>query len=151
MGMAIDLAAERGESLKAGVGGALGFTIPCIFATIINEIALPQFFQGRHAAFLSGAGPWIGLGAAVSCGFLFGVTYRYARRTDTNLFLQQGVVLAFGLTRAAGAIAPDIHWLSWGILNAEGIIGYGIAAMGLDWAFRQGWMQPPEVRSERGN
>ncbi|MEO0947871.1 MAG: hypothetical protein AAFY11_06965 [Cyanobacteria bacterium J06641_5] len=149
--MAIDLAAERWESLKAGTIGALEFTIPCIFATIINETVLQHFLQVQHVALPIGADLWMSLGAAVGCGFLFGITYRYARRTDTNPFLQQGVVLAFGLTRAAGAIAPGIHWLSWGISTAEGLIGYGIAAVGLDWALRQGWVQPPSEQSNPGN
>lgn len=145
--MAIDLAAERWESLKAGMGGALGFTITCTLATIINETVLPSLPYMQGATLSIGAGLWLDLFAAVGCGFLFGITYRYARRADTNPFLQQGVVLAFGLTRAAGAIAPTLDWPSWGIFAAEGLAGYGLAAVGLDWALRQGWIQPPSAES----
>ena len=140
-GTAIDLAAERWESLKAGICGASWFTIACIFATIFNETVIFDFLQLPGVAPPTIAGWALAVAAAVGCGFLFGITYRYIRRADANPFLQQGAVFAFGLTRAAGAIAPEIHWPSWGIFTAESLASYGIAAVGLNWALRMGWIE----------
>lgn len=129
---------ERGESLKAGVGGAFSFTLVCTLATIINAFLDVPTLGGR-----------LGLGAALGCGFLFGITYRYVVRADTNAFLRQGAVFAFGLTRAAGAIASEESWLIWGLNGAEGLAGYTAAAAAIDIALARGWLQPAGGRATR--
>lgn len=162
--------AERLESLKAGLlGGAIacftfiallilheGFAdaISTTFVTLLSSmqessLAEPMMLWPR----LSGT-VWIriGISGAIASfsGFLFGATYRYILRQDTNMHLKSGAVLAFGLTR--GLAQADLSYelgtsfisatVSAGILALEGIVLFAVIRVGLDWAFRSKWIKP---------
>ncbi|PSB03417.1 hypothetical protein C7B69_26410, partial [filamentous cyanobacterium Phorm 46] len=82
---------------------------------------------------------------AVVGGFLFGVTYRYAIRRDTNPHLKSGVVLAFGLVRAFGQLdaglsfepgkMPGLQELwPFAVVGVESVVLFAIAGLVLDWA-----------------
>jgi hypothetical protein len=86
-------------------------------------------------------------------GFLFGVTYRYAIRQDTNRQLKSGVVLAFGLVRAfgqldaglffeAGKMSVPQNLLPFAVRGVESVVLFAIAALVLDWAIERLWIKP---------
>lgn len=83
---------------------------------------------------------------------LFGVTYRYAARTDENAMLKQGVVGAFALTRTLAALqaapqctamplqcGPPLGYFSWDMisqgvfLGIESFLAFGGAALAIEW------------------
>ena len=44
----------------------------------------------------------------IPCLLLFGITYRYATRSDDNPNLKQGTIAAFALTRSVSMVEPSI-------------------------------------------
>lgn len=162
--------AERLESLKAGLlGGAIAVFI--FISLLILHEGLADSVSATVAALLThvqlSTAPeaivlwprltetiwlsvWISGAIASFSGFLFGATYRYILRQDTNPHLKSGAVLAFGLTR--GLAQADLSYelgasfisatVSAAILALEGIILFAVIRVGLDWAFRSKWIRP---------
>jgi hypothetical protein len=79
-------------------------------------------------------------------GFLFGVTYRYIIRVDTNPHLKTGGIWAFGLVR--GLTQIEVGWdinnpiLPYLILAGESILWFALAAFALDIAILRKWLKP---------
>ncbi|MEG3939619.1 hypothetical protein QT995_15845 [Microcoleus sp. S36b_A3] len=139
--------AERVESLKAGTVAALS----CFFGfgaiALVNSLILARWWDSLTslqviAVDLNFAfrGVMVLLG-----GFLFGVTYRYAIRRDTNPHLKSGVVLAFGLVRAFGQLDAGLSFeageipglqelLPFAVGAVESVVLFAIARLVLDWA-----------------
>ena len=142
-----DVQAERIESLKAGTLAAFCLFLVYGVATLGNQMILARQFPllARLEIFsslnllISGAIAWFS-------GFLFGVTYRYAVRTDQNSHLGDGVVFAFGLVRGlaqaeAGLNCPNALW-SGAVLGVESIVLFAFARFILDWAIANAWVKP---------
>ncbi|MEA5597458.1 hypothetical protein [Rivularia sp. UHCC 0363] len=134
----MDQAAERIESLKAGLAGAAA-AASAVGLAIAGQVWLNLGLNLAPAA--------LGLQTAVALlsGFLFGVTYRYVIRADRNSHLQSGAVLAFGLVRGL-ALAQSLR-LDWqaalqiGLQVAESLLLFGLAALLIDWLMRRGWIK----------
>lgn len=129
---------ERLQSLKAGLLGAGAIALFMPLALLLTPLWLPSpplisASSGFHWA------------AATLAGFLFGVTYRYTVRQDPNPQLKSGTVGAFALVRGL-AIAE--HWLAdrwnlWAVAIgfAESVGMFAIAALVLELAMQQGWLE----------
>ena len=147
--------AERLESLKAGAVAALSALAGFGAIAAANSWILALQFDSL-ASFRVGA---IDLnfafrGAmALLGGFLFGVTYRYAIRRDTNVQLKSGAVLAFGLVRAFGELDAGLYFdggkmpvwqdlLPFAVGGAQSILLFAIAAFVLDFAIGRSWIEP---------
>ena len=140
-------AAERVESLKAGAVAAFGMFWGFGAIALVNTwILVPRFdfLAGLQVGAIDLNFAFKG-SIALLAGFLFGVTYRYAIRTDTNAQLKSGVVLAFGLVRACGQL--DAGWffeagkipvvqelLPFVVASVESVVLFAIAGLVLDWA-----------------
>ena len=100
--------ADRMESVRAGaVAAAAALLTTMTMAAIATvapvdwfaEISLPTSFA------LAETRPWLRLGFSAATGFVFGITYRYAVRSDpTNPHLKSGAIGAFALTRIFAAV-----------------------------------------------
>jgi hypothetical protein len=118
----MDLASERLESVKAGTIAALG----------------ASGFEGLLALVGPMSGPidslvLVHVVVTGFSGFLFGVTYRYVVRTDRNVHLGQGAILAFGLVRGLTVLEPRLVALGEGLLgwmNGAGLEGIGPGGIG---------------------
>ncbi|NJO77144.1 MAG: hypothetical protein HC827_00550 [Cyanobacteria bacterium RM1_2_2] len=143
----MDQATERIESLKAGWVGAVATAIEFVAASALQVLAHLPATNGTAA---NGIEHWMQpetLGSAaiaVLSGGLFGITYRYVVRTDSNLQLQAGAVGAFGLVRGLGQIeatwATSPYWLT-GIRLLASLLMFATAALLLNWSMRQGWIK----------
>ncbi len=145
-------AAERIESLKAGLAGAAGATI--VFSGLwLSSIGvlLPGLTRSLWMQALISVETALQIGIASASGFLFGVTYRYIMRRDQNPHLRSGAALAFGLVRGLAQIDStlirDPIWMS-GIKLLESLLLFGLLALLLDWLLRQGWLKAFDVASE---
>ncbi|WP_202865282.1 hypothetical protein [Synechococcus elongatus] len=130
--------AERWESAKAGLLALATAVIPAV-ALIGLEIQRPSALPTwTTLAVHSGA-------IAVSV-FLFGVTYRYAIRSDTNPHLRNGLVGAFGLVRGLGLLengattSLDLPWLTSQLGGS--LLLFSLCATSLDFAIARGWLRP---------
>ncbi|XZN99993.1 MAG: hypothetical protein ACM65L_15755 [Microcoleus sp.] len=148
-------AAERVESLKAGAVAAFGVFWGFGAIALANTfILVPRFdfLAGLQVSAIDLNFAFKGSIALLS-GFLFGVTYRYALRTDTNPQLKSGVVLAFGLVRAFGQL--DAGWffeagklpvvqelLPFVVGSVESVVLFAIAGFVLDWAMGRSYIKP---------
>ncbi|HCF29469.1 MAG TPA: hypothetical protein DEV81_20210 [Cyanobacteria bacterium UBA11049] len=139
--------AERLESLKAGVIAAVSLWVAFIFTTVVNSLFLAQYFVALSSLRVdSVTWQWLVRGAiAIVCGLLFGVTYRYAIRSDDNFQLKSGTVLAFGLVRGLtqldiGLNTPD-SVLPFVVMAGESIFWFALAAVILNWAMQRGWVK----------
>ncbi|MEB3312121.1 MAG: hypothetical protein VKJ02_17990 [Snowella sp.] len=126
---------ERIESLKAGGIAGAAFSVAygiCVLGNqslgILTEETIIKF------------------AIAALSGFLFGVTYRYIIRTDSNPHLKDGAVLAFSLVRGGGIAETTDHLLANGflvsVLLIEGLICFAIARSCLDIALSRQWLKP---------
>jgi lipoprotein signal peptidase len=126
---------ERIESLKAGGIAGIAFGITYGLSVLVNR-----------AFGLNAEETLIKLAIALLSGFLFGVTYRYIIRTDSNSHLKEGAILAFGLVRGGGLAEMTDPLLDNGVFLAivllEGIIGFAIARFCLDIALARQWLKP---------
>lgn len=126
---------ERIESLKAGGIAGTAFGITYGLSVLVNR-----------AFSLNAEETLIKLAIALLSGFLFGVTYRYIIRTDSNSHLKEGAILAFGLVRGGGLAEMTDPLLDNGVFLAivllEGIIGFAIARFCLDIALTRQWLKP---------
>jgi hypothetical protein len=91
-------------------------------------------------------GFWVDVAIAAFCGFLFGVTCRYAIRKDENPHLSSGVVLAFGLVRGLSPInGADLTVSAMPLVLfavLESLLLFAVAYVGLSIAMRSGWVSP---------
>lgn len=145
-------AAERIESLKAGLAGAAGATI--VFSGLWLSsvgVMLPGLTSDLWRQAIINVETGLQIGFASFSGFLFGVTYRYIVRRDQNPHLRSGAALAFGLVRGFAQIdqtlTRDPLWIS-GIKVLESLLLFGILALLLDWLLRQGWLKAFDAASE---
>jgi hypothetical protein len=126
---------ERMESLKAGGIAGIAFLVAYGLFSLIN----------RNFGIILEV-DLIKLAFALLSGFLFGVTYRYIIRTDSNSHLKEGAILAFGLVRGGGIVEMTDHFLDNGVFLAvvllEGIICFAIARFSLDIALANQWLKP---------
>lgn len=133
--------AERLESLKAGVLGALAISggfglLSRLHIQLLGSRGLPSDVWGWSFS-------WAVLALS---GFLFGVTYRYVIRQDSNPHLKSGATLAFGLVR--GLAQVDRVWQIYGeplFLSAivvESLLLFMISRLLLDGALKLGWLRP---------
>lgn len=129
---------DRIESVKAGVIGALAFTVAYLFAIVINSYTLiPTTFNFSL---------WLKIAIAAVSGFLFAVTYRYVIRADQNSHLKDGAVLAFGLVRGL-ATGENGNYLAgnlplFALLVLESVFCFTVARLCLDIALKRGWVDP---------
>ncbi|TAF11364.1 MAG: hypothetical protein EAZ77_00855 [Nostocales cyanobacterium] len=144
----MELMAERLESLKAGVIGSISLGLAFLVTSLINVFWLDKYFfllTHQTVEFLNLQMLLSGLIAGFS-GFLFGVTYRYIIRIDTNPHLKTGGIWAFGLVR--GLTQIEVGWninntvLPFLILAGESILWFALAALALDTAILRGWLKP---------
>ena len=130
---------ERIESLKAGIIGAISFGIAYGVTMVSNLYILENTNIGELNLLLR-------LGAAIFNGLLFGVTYRYIVRTDTNSRLSDGAVLAFSLVRSLALLELSENLRSnfyvLIILSIETILCFALARVNLDLALDRKWVKP---------
>lgn len=143
-----DLTAERIESLKAGTLAA--FALLLAFGTIAaaSQLLLAKQFDALAGLLFPPTDLKLPVSLAIAglSGFLFGVTYRYAIRTDSNPQLKAGAVLAFGLVRGlaqldVGLSASSDFW-PFAVLSIESLLLFAAAGTALDWALARGWVKP---------
>jgi hypothetical protein len=146
--------AERIESLKAGTVAALSCLVAFGAIAAGNSFILADrldFLASLQVRAIDLNFAFRG-SIALLGGFLFGVTYRYAIRQDTNPQLKSGVVLAFGLVRAFGQLDAGLFFeagkmpawqelLPFAIRSAESVLLFAIAALVLDWAMGRSWIK----------
>ena len=147
MNLPPNLTTERLESLKAGLIGALSFTLVYSFIVLGNSLVLAQRFETLTTLQITTAlDLLVKVAVAWLSGFLFGVTYRYVIREDKNPQLNAGVVLAFGLVRGLAPVEgqqtmTDAVWLL-SVLGVESILGFVFTRLTLDWAIQRHWVKP---------
>ncbi|MGF1485755.1 MAG: hypothetical protein ACFBSE_01410 [Prochloraceae cyanobacterium] len=131
--------AERIESLKAGIIGAISFGI-AYGITVASNLYILENTNIVELNLL------LRLGAAIFSGFLFGVTYRYIIRTDTNSHLSDGAVFAFSLVRSLALLElsenlrSNLYILM--VLSIESILCFALARVTLDLALDRKWVKP---------
>lgn len=128
---------ERIESIKAGGVGALTGTVAGVLLVAL------------HSGLLSSSAGVLRIAVAMVSGFLFGVTYRYIVRSDSNPHLRSGAVGAFALTRSLGQLEGTVPSdlvlsktlsLSLPIIESFGL--FVCVRLVLDWGLKQQWFQP---------
>lgn len=133
------LAAERIESLKAGILAAISFGAVYGVAMLGNRSILAVQVSVEIDLLIKVA-------IALLSGFLFGVTYRYIVRSDRNSHLKDGAVLAFGLVRGLATVEISSNLLQnfWllSLTSFESLLGFGIARFALDLALYRSWIKP---------
>ncbi len=138
---------DRRESLKAAVIAGLSFLLADTVAQLINFWLLTRAFD--QLATLAITNPGQVLVKAITSlltGCLFGITYRYIIRRDSNPHLKDGAVLAFGLVR--GLVPLEIQsnlaesiWL-FAVFGGESLFCFLFARFSLDFALQRLWLQP---------
>lgn len=132
------LVTERIESVKAGLIGAIAFTLTSLVLLVVQSL-VSDFSLKLN---------WIlGIELAIGAvsGFLFGVTYRYIIRSDRNSHLQDGAVLAFGLVRGLALVERNLvlsELLSLAGLVLQSIVCFEIARLILDLAIARKLIKP---------
>jgi hypothetical protein len=106
----MELMAERLESLKAGVIGSISLGLAFLSTSLINVLWLDKYFHlvGYNTISIVNLHMLLSGVIAGFSGFLFGVTYRYIIRVDTNPHLKTGGIWAFGLVR--GLTQIEVAW-----------------------------------------
>lgn len=133
-----NLAAERIESLKAGIVGA-----SCLAIAEITIILLKATFLAE-TQILELKLP-IEIAIASFSGFLFGVTYRYIIRNDRNTHLKDGAVLAFGLVRGLALAEEKLMLVEIGLgaLSIfQSLVSFALARLVLDMAIARKLIKP---------
>lgn len=140
--------AERLESLKAGVIGSISLGLAFLSTSLINVLWLDKYYHLVNYNTINIVNLQVILSGIIVgfSGFLFGVTYRYIIRVDTNPHLKTGGILAFGLVR--GLTQIEVGWninnpvLPFLILAAESVLWFALAAFVLDTAILRKWLKP---------
>ncbi len=158
--MATAMDQERVESIKAG--GIAALTGTAVSAVVVlltpNLMTLYPLTAGTVIPLLTaGTVPdlltagTVRIAIATVCAFLFGVTYRYVVRNDSNPHLRSGAVGAFALTRSLGqleSITPSDLTLSGALPFVLPIVeSFGLflsIRLVLDLGLKQQWFQPFE-------
>ena len=134
---------ERIESVKAGIIAAIvGIATSLVLAGIDsvftgNEIfTQTMVFQAIQR-----------LAIAAVCCFLFGVTYRYVIRQDSNPHLRSGAVGAFALTRSLSQIESVdlsglVNVLPLSLPIVESFVLFLTVRLVLDLGLKQQWLKP---------
>jgi hypothetical protein len=139
------LVTERIESVKAGLIGAIAFTLAALVLLIVQGLVSDLILK-LNTNF--GVISWISaiqLAIGAVSGFLFGVTYRYIIRSDRNSHLQDGAVLAFGLVRGLALVERNLvlsELLSLAGLVLQSIVCFAIARLILDLAIARKLIKP---------
>jgi hypothetical protein len=98
---------------------------------------------------LRGASFWLAVTIAALSGSLFGITYRYAVRQDSNPQINLGVIFAFSLVRGLAlvdvAVALSLRGWPWLMAVGESGLMFALAAGGIELGFHWNWIKP--VRS----
>lgn len=143
------LVTERIESVKAGIVGAGTFAIAELVILLISYSAFNLLPEGDFinlATMVTINEVWLlQLIIGAVSGFLFGVTYRYVIRNDTNSHLNDGAVLAFGLVRGLALVEQNLlgsELLSVLFLIIQSIICFAIARLVLDLAIAHKFIKP---------
>lgn len=144
----MELMTERLESLKAGVIGSISLGLAFLSTSLINVFWLDKYFSlvGYNTIDIVNLQVLLSGVIAGFSGFLFGVTYRYIIRVDTNPHLKTGGIWAFGLVR--GLTQIEVGWninnsvLPFLILAAESVLWFALAAFALDAAILRKWLKP---------
>ena len=143
-----DLSAERIESLKAGTLAAFALLLAFGAIAAVSQLVLAKRFDALTGLLFAPTDLKLPVSVAIAglSGFLFGVTYRYAIRTDSNPQLKAGAVLAFGLVRGlaqvdVGLSASSDFW-PFAVLGIESLLLFAAAGTALDWALARGWVRP---------
>lgn len=166
--MQLDQAAERIESLKAGILAATaaaigGFCLNGIYLFLLAQIHLTPTVNNSLLTDLSeefslNLTPWLKALILLLSGFLFGVTYRYIVRQDDNPQLKAGAVMAFGLIRGlaqaeakldqgqlttimVSKVFANAELWQIGVGIVESVILFALAAVVLDQAIDRGWIK----------
>lgn len=138
-------AQERISSLKAGILSASCVGLVAVLCELLNHGLVLHDWQhlwrqqASEVHFLSSV-----LIASIS-GFLFGVTYRYIRRSDPNPHLRSGAIAAFGLSRGLAQLdmgillQGNLAWVLW--MAGESVVMMAIAAIVLDIAAEKHWIE----------
>ena len=138
--------AERIESLKAGILAAFCLLVADGVATLLNQLVLARQFETLASLDTSSLNLLASGAGAILSGFVFGITYRYAIRSDDNSHIGDGAVLAFGLTRGMAQLEAGLNYpavlLSSAVLGVESLLLFAIARYILDWAIRRTWVKP---------
>ncbi|WP_319418682.1 hypothetical protein [Pleurocapsa sp. FMAR1] len=138
------LVTERIESVKAGILGAIAFTVAELVIVLIKTLIIDLLIEQETTAVLNWQLP-IQLAIGAISGFLFGVTYRYIIRDDRNFHLNDGAVLAFGLVRGLALVEVNFvlsELLSLLFLVFQSIICFAIARSILDLAIARKLLKP---------
>jgi hypothetical protein len=106
----MDLASERLESVKAGSIAALSASGLDGLVTLGASRLPIGLFPLDHLAVTH-------VVITGFSGFLFGVTYRYVVRSDRNVHLGQGAILAFGLVRGLSMLEPRLVRVAEGLVE----------------------------------
>lgn len=139
------LVTERIESVKAGLIGAVAFTLAALVLLVVQGLVSDLILK-LNTNF--GVISWISaieLAIGAVSGFLFGVTYRYIIRSDRNSHLQDGAVLAFGLVRGLALVERNLvlsELLSLAGLVLQSIVCFAIARLILDLAIARKLIKP---------
>jgi hypothetical protein len=148
--------AERLESLKAGIAGAIVIATSLILLRGIDAATggfisvgplartMPEFeYVVAHPVWISGAIGFLS-------GFVFGVTYRYIVRHDRNPQLKAGAIMAFGLVRGLAQVELSLSDSLWGMGSRvlQSLVLFAVAGLALEWAMQQGWIKAFGTASE---
>lgn len=139
------LVTERIESVKAGLIGAVAFTLTALVLLVVQGLVSDLLLK-LNTNF--GVISWISaieLAIGAVSGFLFGVTYRYIIRSDRNSHLQDGAVLAFGLVRGLALVERNLvlsELLFLAGLVLQSIVCFAIARLILDFAIARKLIKP---------
>ncbi|MEM6449390.1 MAG: hypothetical protein AAF703_03650 [Cyanobacteria bacterium P01_D01_bin.105] len=130
------IAQMRIASIQAGLVGAVAVAIAaCVAWGLAVALSLAFLLPTSLIEWL------INIAIALSCGFFFGVTYRYIVRQDDNLHLGSGAVGAFAFVRSLAQI--EATWndrltpLFWLLVTGESFLWFATARYALDWAMRR--------------
>ena len=141
---------ERIESLKAGTIAGISLFLTSGAIAFVNSLFWAQKFELLADLEIIALG-WNFLfqcAIAFISGFLFGVTYRYIIRQDSNPHLKSGAVVAFGSVRGLGQIdagltSGDRFLDLWPlmVLGIESVVAFAVAGLVLDWSINQKWIK----------
>ncbi len=162
-----DLVRERLESLKAGVFAAMAVVCTYWLISLLmwGFSSLGYNLELENSGFLfrfQVINALLGSTFAIFSGFLFGVTYRYIVREDTNSHLETGAIAAFALVRGMAQLeVVSQDWLSdnhqsilisslWFpklnipmiiLIFGESFLWFAAARLILDLTMKQGWLK----------
>ncbi|MEA5582390.1 hypothetical protein VB620_13700 [Nodularia harveyana UHCC-0300] len=134
--------AERLESLKAGIIGGVSLCSAFLITSLVKSLVLLKYFPTLLSLHTEiNWHWWLSGGIAGISGLLFGVTYRYIIRTDQNLQLKSGGVLAFGLVRGLTQIDHTHGMLPGFVLAGESVLWFAVGAIALETTIKLGWLK----------